>query len=69
MSLLLNGSKNGDDRGWYEIDSDQIYYYTTSPSQQGEGSTRHNVKRIKNIVDEYLDSRKKLSWVVFLHDF
>ena len=39
VSLLLNGSKSGEDRGWYDIDSDQIYYYTTSPSQQGKIAT------------------------------
>ena len=48
VSLLLNGGNhNGSssgsivcdtttDRGWYDVDSDQIYYYA-SPAQHGKG--------------------------------
>jgi hypothetical protein len=55
--VLLNGSnQNGlgdtsSDRGWYEVDSDQIYYYTTSPAQHGRAK---NVKNTNTDLDAFV---------------
>jgi hypothetical protein len=46
VSVLLNGANQNQsggvdsvvDRGWYDVDSDQIYYYTTSPSHHSKYS-------------------------------